>query len=131
VRSTRRRSTPDYSKLIGIPYKEKDCWGIVVEFYKLVFEINLPSYYDTIPETRDIARSIIYSKLSDFDEIKDVKERKFGDIVLIKLYGIESHIGVYLGEGQMLHTTDQVGCCIDRIARWEKLIVGVYRVKNQ
>lgn len=117
---------PDYSKLIGVPYSEKDCWGIVCDFYRIVFNVDLKQYYETVPESRDIAKSIVYDSMEDFVE---VKERKFGDLLLIKLFGVESHIAVYLGEGMMLHTSKHSGCLIERTSRWEKLIVGVYRVK--
>ena len=118
--------TQDYFKLIGIPYSEKDCWGIVCEFYRIVFNIHLKQYYETVPENRDIAKSIVYDSMKDFVE---VKECKFGDLLLIKLFGVESHIAVYLGEGKMLHTSEHSGCLIERTSRWEKLIVGIYRVK--
>lgn len=118
--------TQDYSNLIGTPYSEKDCWGIVCDFYRLVFNIELKQYYEIVPESRDIAKSIVYDSMKDF---KQVEERKFGDLLLIKLFGVESHIAVYLGEGRMLHTSKHSGCLIERTSRWEKLIVGVYRVK--
>jgi cell wall-associated NlpC family hydrolase len=92
----------------------------------MVFNVHLKQYYETVPETRDIAKSIVYDSMKDFVE---VKERKFGDLLLIKLFGVESHIAVYLGEGVMLHTSKHSGCLIERTSRWEKLIVGVYRVK--
>jgi len=62
-------------------------------------------------------------------DFKEVTDRKFGDILLIKLFGVESHIAVYLGNGFILHTSKHSGCLVERVARWEKLIVGTYRVK--
>jgi len=126
VKDIAQNCIPDYSNLIGIPYADKDCWGIVCDFYKIVFNIRLKQYYETVPESRDIAKSIVYDSMKDFVE---VKERKFGDLLLIKLFGVESHIAVYLGEGMMLHTSKHSGCLIERTSRWEKLIVGIYRVK--
>lgn len=115
----------EYSKLIGTPYSEKDCWGIVVEFYRLQFKIELNQYYQDIPKDRDASKAMVYSNIGDFYSVSD---RAFGDIFLVKLYGVECHIAIYLGEGLMLHTTNHSGCVIDRVARWEKLIVGTYRV---
>lgn len=116
-----------FKELIGTPYIEKDCWGIVVEFYKIVMGIDLKRYYDDIPSNRDIAKNLIYSNMGDFLKIEE-KDAKFGDIILIKLYGVESHISVYLGEGKMLHSTLHSGCVIESISRWKNLIVGYYRV---
>lgn len=128
MRSTVPASTPDYSKLIGVPYSKMDCWRIAVEFYKIVFNHDLKNYYDEIPQNRDIAKNVIYSSMGDFTK---VETPKFGDLILIRLYGIESHIAVYIDKDKILHTTDHSGCCIDRLARWEKLIVGYYRVENK
>lgn len=119
---------PDFSKLIGTPYETLDCWGIVREFYKIVYGLELKQYYGEIPETRDMARNIVYASMKDFEEIKTGKQ--FGDILLIKLFGIESHIAVYLGNGTMLHTSKHSGCLIEKMTRWEKLVVGIYRVKQ-
>lgn len=120
-------STLEFSDLIGIPYSEKDCWGIAVEFYSKVFKIQLKNYYEQVPESRDIAKDIVYSSVEDF---KEVTVPLFGDLILIKLHGVESHIAIYLGEGRMLHTTIHSGCVIDRLKRWEKLVVGYYRVRT-
>lgn len=127
MKDTLQKTSQDYSKLIGIPYSEKDCWGIVCDFYKIVFNVTLKQYYETVPETRDIAKGIVYDSMKDFVEVSD---RKFGDLLLIKLFGVESHIAVYLGNGTMLHTSKHSGCLIERINRWEKLIVGIYRAKD-
>lgn len=113
--------------LIGTPYDSLDCWGVAREFYRIVFNVHLKNYYEVIPETRDIAKGIVYDSMKDFVEVSD---RQFGDLILIRLYGVESHIAVYLGEGKILHTSKHSGCLIERIARWEKLIVGFYRVKH-
>ena len=121
--------TPDcFKTLIGIPYSQKDCWGIVVEFYKTAFEIELKNYYTEIPTTRDMARNLIYSNMGDFEEVKDAPQ--YGDILLIKMFGVESHIAVYIGNDTMLHTTAHSGCCIDRVLRWKHLVVGYYRIKS-
>ena len=51
------KTTQDYSSLIGIPYEKKDCWGVVVSFYKLVFDIELNPYYQDIPKTKTEAHA--------------------------------------------------------------------------
>jgi len=118
----------DYSKFIGIPYEKKNCWDLVVSFYQEMLSIPLYSYYQgpTPPEKIE-TKNLIYSSMGDFEKISDPK---FGDIIIVKLYGIESHIAVYLGDGKMLHTTRGAGSIIDRVARWEKMIVGFYRIKK-
>lgn len=89
--------------------------------------MELQRYYDEVPKSRDVAKSLVYSSMGDFTKIEE-KDRQHGDIVLIKLFGVESHIGVYIGNDQMLHTTIHSGCVIERLFRWRHLIIGYYRV---
>jgi cell wall-associated NlpC family hydrolase len=116
-----------YVKLVGVPYEDKDCWGIVVEFYKAVFSVQLNPYYSDVPESRGMAQALVYTARKDFESVSILK---FGDIVLMKMMGFESHIGVYLGEGKMLHTQVKTGCVVDSFAKWEKTVVGCYRPKG-
>jgi len=118
---------PSYVKLLGIPYKKLDCWGVAREFYRLELGIDLKRYYDQAPNDNQVAKNLIYTNAGDFEA---VTKPTFGNIVLINLNGIEAHIGIYLNEQQFLHTTIHSGCVVDRIAKWEKMFVGYYRVKN-
>lgn len=117
----------DYSKLIGVSYSELDCWGVVREWYKIVYGIELKHYYNEIPNNRDITNNLIYSNMGDF---KRVISPEFGDIILIKLFGVESHIAVYLGEGKIIHTSKNTGCMVDRLSKWEKVVTGYFRVEK-
>jgi cell wall-associated NlpC family hydrolase len=128
VRNTLPLPSPGYSSLIGIPYSEKDCWAIVRDFYRIEFNTVLESYYDGLPKGKEEANALVKSAMRDFTEAS--KPYLFGDIVLIRLYGIECHIGVYLGEGLILHTSEGSGCVVERLTKWEKLVVGFYRVKG-
>lgn len=115
--------------LIGIPYEEKDCWQLTRHFYCLVFSINLSGYiYKDPMDTKEIS-GVVALHQSDF--IK-VSKPEFGDIILINILGLPAHVGVFLGNGLFLHTSQKNGSHIDRIAVWEKRIVGYYRYgKNQ
>jgi cell wall-associated NlpC family hydrolase len=126
VNPTGQQISQDFSNLIGTPYEKRDCWGIVVDFYKQVLNMELAPYYSEVPESRGMAQAMVYTARKDFNK---VKEPIFGDIILIKMLGFESHIAVYLGEGKILHTQHKTGCIIDSLARWEKMVVGFYRPK--
>jgi cell wall-associated NlpC family hydrolase len=99
----------------------------VVDFYKQVFNVELAPYYSEVPESRGMAQAMVYSARKDF--IK-VEKPEFGDILLMKMLGFESHIGVYLGSGKILHTQVKTGCVIDSYHKWEKILIGVYRPKG-
>ena len=118
---------PSYANLIGISYEKLDCWGIAREFYKLEFGFELKRYYDKAPNDSSIANKLIYSSMGDFEK---VTTPNFGDIILINLEGIESHIGIYINDQQLLHTSSRTGCMLDRMSKWNRLVVGYYRVKK-
>jgi hypothetical protein len=118
-----------YLNLVGTPYNDKNCWDIVLEFYRITYSLELKRYYDELPVSRNDAKSLIFTNLGDFSKVED-KDKSFGDIILLKLYGVESHVGVYLGDDLLLHTTFQSGCVVDRLLRWRHLIVGFYRAKK-
>lgn len=115
-----------FATLIGIPYEKEDCWGVAVRFYDLEMGMELKRYYDKAPNDREVANKLIYSSMGDFEK---VTSPRFGDIVLINLYGIEAHIGIFINEQQLLHTQERTGCILDRMDKWKRLVVGYYRVK--
>lgn len=115
----------EYSSLIGIPYEEKNCWQLAVEFYRSVLGIELSHIFDgEAPGSREDVSMLILSNKGKFSE---VKSPEFGDLVLIKVFGIESHIAVYVGEGRILHTKKRVGSHISRLHMWNSSITGYFR----
>jgi cell wall-associated NlpC family hydrolase len=117
----------ELSKLIGTPYEVLDCWGIAKEFYRIAFGVELKAYYDGTPQPRDIAENLIYSNKGEFEK---VVTPQYGDLIIIRLFGVESHVAVYLDGGRILHTSKNNGCYIDRLSKWNHLISGYYRVKD-
>ena len=128
MKSTSPRNTPAYSSLIGIPYGEMDCWGVVREFYRMEKGILLESYYDAVPATKFDARDLVRSHIGEFDKVE--KPEEYGDILLIRMLGVESHIAVYLGKGKILHTSIATGCIVDKLSKWERMVTGVFRVSK-
>lgn len=116
---------PDYSNLVGIPYSEMNCWDISQQFYSQVLGIQLKNYYDECPKDREESQNIIYTNKGDF---KKVQVPKFGDIILLRVKGLESHIAVYVGSDKMLHTTRNTGSVIEGIGKWKTLVTGYYRL---
>jgi cell wall-associated NlpC family hydrolase len=127
VRSTLQASIPDYSKFIGIPYEEKNCWDLAVAFYSDILDIPLDWIYSGKVPPRSDSEKLISSSKGDFDA---VNPPEFGDLITIKIFGFESHIGVYLGDGKFLHTTIGTGSCIERVDKWKYRITGYYRIKK-
>jgi cell wall-associated NlpC family hydrolase len=117
-----------YSEIVGRPYAELNCWEVAREFYRIEFGIELKHFpLEDSMDKKEIEK-LIYSNQGDFDK---VETPQFGDLILLKISGIESHIAVYLGAGKMLHTMISTGCVIDRVHKWDKTISGFYRLGGQ
>ena len=117
--------TQDYSKLVGISYFSLNCWELSREFYKLVFGVELKHYYMDRPKDRKEYQDIIYTNKGDFTQVEDPE---FGDLILLRIKGLESHIAVYVGDGKLLHTTRNTGSVVDHVSKWKQLIAGYYRL---
>ena len=119
--------TNDYSSLVGLPYEAFNCWQIVREFYWIVFQVHLNHYFEKVPDTKTDIRNLIYSNIGDFCEVDG--ELQFGDLILIRIHGIESHIAVYVGNGYLFHSSKRTGSVLDRLDRWRPHVTGFYRLK--
>lgn len=124
-----RPATVDYSSLIGIPYEKSNCWDTARDFYALVMGVELKHYCDETPSNRSDINNLIFSNVGDFDAVAK-EDMQFGDLILFKLHGIESHIGVFVGQGKFLHSSKGSGSLVDRLERWKHLIVGAYRHRS-
>jgi hypothetical protein len=51
-------------------------------------------------------------------------------IIEFNVFGQPSHIGVYLGDGEFIHASEQFGVAIEKLRRWKHRIKGYYRVNN-
>lgn len=127
MKPTDHLTTQDYSSLIGIPYKEKDCWGIVREFYSRVFNVKLPEFYSQTPEGVEGKSGMILKCKTGFER---VDRPEFGDILLLNVLGLPSHVGIYLSEVHFIHTTEGKNCTVDRIFTWRHRIEGYYRWRH-
>lgn len=116
-----------YKHLVGTPHSEKNCFEIVKEFYQVCFGSELKQYYESAPTEREDRAALICENLGELYKVTDTP--KIGDIIIIKVLDIPCHIAVYLGRGQMLHSTKDKGCVIEKVRRHDKVIEGYYRFK--
>jgi len=116
------------SRIIGTPYEKMDCFEVAKSYYKHVLGIDLKKYYEYTPEEKLVIQNLIHSNRGDFVRVENPEP---GDIALAKIFGIECHILVYIGQGKLLHTTKGTGCVLDRRERWDKTISGYFRLRGK
>jgi cell wall-associated NlpC family hydrolase len=120
--------------LIGVKYKPHgrtveeglDCYGLAI----LVLGregVKLPDvfYTDTEQDTNIETMKILEEGIP---HVKLDKPEK-NCIIKLTICGQPSHIGVYLGDGEFIHTT-KYGVVIEPLWRWKHRVKGYYRVSN-
>lgn len=127
-----------WNKYVGIPYKLHgrdtdglDCWGLVRLVYKDEKSIDLPSlsqeYYssDNFKQNEEV--------ISNNNENWYLSEDyTVGDVVLFRINGAESHVGIVIDENRFLHSKEGVGVTIEKLNsnQWRKRIAGFYKYNN-
>jgi len=112
--------------IIEKDYSEQNCWGVVSLFYLKVLGVDLSQYKASNYRDRESNQSDIYFYAKDFEK---VDTPKFGDIILFKIKGFDSHVGVYIDDKRFLHSTIKSNAVLDSLFYWQKQIVGFYRKK--
>ena len=115
---------PDASHLVGIPYSKKHCWQLCEQYYMDLLTVKLEYSVDFDTTDKSLSCSLIKANKGDFVKVSKPERH---DLIVIKIHGIECHIGVYLGSGLFLHTTKKTGSVVDRVGRWQNMIEGYYR----
>lgn len=123
---------------IGLPFADHgrnpadglDCWGL----YRLVlgeqFGVALPSYHSGYAHTCDDEKlpELIKAESRNWISIAAGSE-KAGDAVILRLRGQPMHIGIVIGDRQMLHIENKINSAIESYAspRWKDRVIAFYR----
>ncbi len=123
----------NYSDLIGCKFKIHgrnkeegfDCYGLVIE----VLKRNGLHFYDVFYE--DFSNNGNVNKLCKLsNSLEKLDKEEDLCIIEISVNGNPTHIGVYIGNGKMIHCTENLGVIIEPIRRYCKRIEGYYKVSN-
>jgi hypothetical protein len=122
------------NKYIGIPFKSNgrdwhgvDCWGLARLVYKEEFGIELPSFTEQyyITDTPRIEELINQYK----EGWVPVQEPKCGDLILFRIFGSASHVGILVDEGRFIHSRHGYDVAIAELnsTRWQHRVLGYFR----
>ncbi len=124
-------------RYIGLPFTEHgrdrggiDCWGLVRLVLLEQFNISLPSLANEYRRTADAARiaDLMTREIPLWQGI-DAAHARCGDVIVLRLQGRPMHVGLVLGDGQMLHVEQGIDSAIEKYrgSRWQDRIYGFYR----
>lgn len=113
-----------------VPYLENgrtrdgwDCWGLVVEAFKLV-GVDLTPYEDI--STKEVLKAYheIRTQVGNWHKVT-IHEAQPWDIVHLR----PAHLGIVVRKGYMLHVMENIDTCVVcyKNPMWFSLIEGFYR----
>jgi len=106
-----------------------DCYGVIFLYYKEIKKIILPDpFYSGVSSSE---KDKVGNMLLKGIPAERIEKPETDCLISIKCGGKLSHIGLYLGNGMMLHSTHSTGCVIQDIQRYSNKIEGFYRVVEQ
>jgi len=118
------------NKYLNIPFKAGgrdltglDCWGLTRLIYKEEFNIELPSFageYDV--DDPKLLHEIIAQHKEGWEKLLSPEP---GCVVLFRMFGTESHIGVVVNDTQFLHTREKYTSAVENLQgiEWKNRIV--------
>lgn len=129
-----------WNDYIGLSYAPRgrersglDCWGLVRLVYAEERGIELPSLaneYADHPDEREQLAALIATKRDHWIETDAPQS---GDVVLLRILGAPSHVGLVTEPGSMLHIREGSDAVIERLdsVRWAQRVAGIYRYSEQ
>lgn len=122
----------NFAQYVGVEYELRGCWELLRRVYAEQMRIELPSYAENAPDMdRSRLAALIESERTAWLAIPCGVERP-GDAVLFRVMGHDSHIGIVIGDGRMLHARPGANACIEsyRGPQWGRRVQGFYRHKD-
>jgi cell wall-associated NlpC family hydrolase len=125
---------------IGLPFREHgrdraglDCWGLVRLVMAEQFNIALPSHaaeYERTSQAEKIGALI--ERESQKWKIIATGSETCGDVVVLRVRGRPMHVGMVIGDRQMLHIERGIDSVLEKYtgAHWTERIAGFYRYKG-
>jgi len=120
---------------VGIPYLSHgrtrsgvDCWGLTRLVYLEQLGIDLPTYAGAYTDAAE--RSEVKAAIENGRSLWTQTETpEPGDVVLLKITRDPTHVGIYVGDGFMLHVRRGANTCLERLNApfWRTRVVGYYR----
>jgi predicted phage tail protein len=126
-----------WNEYVGIPYKAKgrdktglDCWGLVRLVYKEQYDTLLPSFAEVYEQKEHNKQAELIAMHKEGWE--KTSHPATGDVVLFRINGSESHVGVVTNPSYFLHVREGQDAVIEKLDSviWKHRIVGFYKYRE-
>lgn len=123
----------DLSRYVGLPYKMRgrdfsgiDCLGLVQAFYRDELGVEIPNYLYCDTFDIDSCADAIKGGALDGNWRQTVEPTLYG-LLVFKVLGHPTHVGLYLGGDDFLHAFQGRNSCIERLSDWSRRLAGCYQ----
>ena len=122
----------DLTQYLGIPFRDHgrdrdgcDCWGLVRLVYSEQLGIELPDLGDGYSDAYargEVNGTVNGATAQDWNVDVTDEPRRPLDVLTFTRGGIETHVGLYVSEGVMLHIVDGTCAAFERYdtAKWRR-----------
>lgn len=115
---------------IGMPYvpREMDCWQLIRKFAKEQLGFVYPDFMYDAENITSQSVSHIAEETGIGKRWQKVNSPILGDVIIFRIKGIAGHCGVYIGDGNFLHTLKGRESSYELLdGYWKQAIVAIYR----
>ena len=137
-----RTERTDQDKIKTLAYSKRKCqykWGATGPkkfdcsgFVYWVYENSDVDVKKEVPDTNSAGQYAALKKYMIGKSVKSLNKAKTGDIIFFKRGGRVSHVGIYYGNGKMIHAANpRKDICIESVKdynSWGYKVVGIARV---
>lgn len=123
----------EYRDLLGVKFKVHgrskeegfDCYGLAIEVLRRNGITLEDAFYKNL-DNRQSVHEELHSKISHIR----IEKPENCCIIELSVGGEPLHVGVYIGNGMMIHTTRKTRVVIEPLAHYKNRILGYYKVCN-
>lgn len=123
----------NYTDLLGVKFKVHgrnkeegfDCYGLAIEVLRRNGIELKDAFYSDLN-----SRERTHEELHKTNRVTKIDEPKRNCIIEIAVHGEPLHVGVYIGDGLMIHTTSEKNVVIEPVRRYRNRIKGYYDVSD-
>ena len=125
---------------IGLPFQEHgrsvaglDCWGLARLILAEQFDVQVPSYtqcYQSSTDEKQLGPLVRRESLNW--KVVMAQEAATGDVIVLRMRGQPMHVGMVMGDRQMLHIERGINSVLESYAslRWKNRVVGFFRHRH-
>jgi sulfur carrier protein ThiS len=126
-----------WNEYVGLPYKAKgrdrdglDCWGLVRLIYQEQYNTILPSFAEVYEQKDHEKQAELLAMHREGWE--KTQTPTTGDVVLFRINGSESHVGIVTNPTYFLHVREGQDAVIESLNSvvWKHRIVGIFKYKE-